>query len=202
MEDENGEPISEEIKARVRGDVQSYWNDVHASGETLKKWSETGLQRKDDFRRTFETKYPWLRLCEAGWKVDCLWMSQFKNKLWQKNATPEPKNVTPEPKTTVNTLPANADRINKIPQADIIITSSSSDTDSSGASTKRQRDPREALEEEEAAKRPRNKGKEVDLMAPTKFHHSRPQPRKKMYKAPKLKMAKVRLISYLLEIVY
>ena len=180
MEDEHGEQHSEALKSKVRGDAIGYWNDMHAAGETPVTWTKVGLQRKDDFRKTFKAKYPWLRLCEAGWKVDHLWINYFKS--WKRNhgglGSPE--------LTTTNPPPSNVDRK---PMAHIDILSSNS----SDASTKRQRDPQE--ENEEATKRPRTILKAIDIMAPTKFHHSRPQS-KKMVKAAKLKLAKVSILSF------
>ena len=130
MEDKFGELISKAIKTKVCGDLMGYWNGVHDSGEVLRKWTDLSLDRKDHFRKTFEAKYPWLRLCEASWKVDHLWINYFRT--WKKKtrgesgvSTPEPADAqdpnsipAPDPKPiikrtskTANSLPALASKV-------------------------------------------------------------------------------------------
>ena len=78
MEDEFGEPIPPGVKAALRKDLYAYWNDLfYAGSNDLRKYGDLGLDQKNHFRKTFEDKYPWLRLCEAHWKVDQLWISYF-----------------------------------------------------------------------------------------------------------------------------
>jgi hypothetical protein len=126
MEDEFGKPISEAVKARVRSDIYSYWTDVHDSGEKLCNWTDIGLRRKDHYRRTFEERYPWLRLCEASWKVDHLWINHFRG--WKKNHPELKLTETPEPANPLTVVKKTA----KGPPPMIDITSSSSsDTESS-----------------------------------------------------------------------
>ena len=205
MEDELGRPISEAIKARLRGDLTSYWNDIHKTGEVLKNWTDIGLERKDHFRSTFEAKYPWLRLCEASWKVDHLWINHFRT--WRKGhpelgATPEPagsKKTTPGPSASIPNPKPNAKRLGSVliirssdtessdvataapkpPTAKPIphINIESSDTDSSTGATVGSKRPVEE-EDDRNPKRQKGKGKQVekvDIMEPTVFHHSKPK---------------------------
>ena len=178
MEDEFGDPISEAIKARLRGDLMAYWTDIHNTGEKLKNWTDIGLERKDHFQNTFETKYPWLHLCEASWKVDHLWINHFRT--WKKShpelaTTPEKPNV---------------------PKKIVVIESTDSDSTGDSIGIKRRRED----QEEDASKRHKGKGKEVQVVPSNKFHPPRPLPKGK----PLAKVAKVSsslrlFITYLLK---
>jgi hypothetical protein len=163
MEDEFGNPIPETIKGKLRGDLIAYWNEVHRSGELLRNFTETGITRKDDFRKFFEGKYNWLRLCEGRWKVDQLWINYFGT--WKKNhsslpATPEPpaalEDATPGP----NDVASGAGR--------------NPDVSTISTSHKRRLEESETRSEDSVK---RHQG--MSAIQPTKFHHSRPQPRKK-----------------------
>lgn len=93
MEDEFGKPISDGVKDEIRGDLVGYWNDIHESGETVKNYTDLGFKRREDFRKTMEAKYPWLRLCDGHWKAKQLWINYFTT--WKKNhlpPTPAPAN--------------------------------------------------------------------------------------------------------------
>jgi hypothetical protein len=93
LEDALGNPISPGIKTALRNDLFAYWTDVYSSGEVPTKYTDTGLARKEDFRKTFEAKYPWLRLCEAHWKVNQLWVNYFRSwKGPRSSVTPEKSN--------------------------------------------------------------------------------------------------------------
>jgi hypothetical protein len=168
MEDEAGGPISPGSKTALRGDLISYWNDISRSGEELTNFTELGLERKDHFRNTFEAKYPWLRLCEAHWKVDHLWINYFGS--WKKSrASPEPNARQP----TVGTKPSES-----------ATTDTSSITEVSGVSTGSKCGCEEVDHPDNNSKR--LKGKDKQIFTPTKFHSSRPIPRKRLAKLAKV----------------
>ena len=79
--------MSHGVGKSVRGDVSSFWMDMVNSGEMPQPWGQTGFTRRDQFRKTLEGKYPWLRLCEGHWKVNQLWVNYFTR--W-KNRFPSP----------------------------------------------------------------------------------------------------------------
>ena len=87
MEDEYGQSISAGIKSAVFDDVKSFWVDMHDSIGSPKSFSKTGLMTKEKFRNHMEGKYPWLRLCEAHWKVNQLWINYFT--MWKPNPSPK-----------------------------------------------------------------------------------------------------------------
>ena len=93
MEDEFGQPVSDDVKKEVRGDIAGYWTDVHNSDEDLGNWKEIGFKRREDFRKTMEGKYNWLRLCEGHWKTKQLWVNYFPS--WKTSNLPP--TVTPTP---------------------------------------------------------------------------------------------------------
>lgn len=165
MEDEFGREISEDIKDTLRGDLGSYWSDIHDSGEILYNYTELGHHRKEHFRMTFESKYPWLRLCDGHWKVNQLWINYFGK--WRKRGAP-----TRDSSDTSNVLgdktPSPNDPKEKTP---IEI---SSDLENVPAGFKRGRednqDPQGA-----SAKRHKGKRREVEHFD---FHPPRPQPKK------------------------
>jgi hypothetical protein len=172
MEDEHGKPIPSSTKTALRGDVYAYWTDLaRTHPQDIRNYSELGLHRKEHFRETFEGRYPWLRLCSGHWKVDHLWMSYFK--AWKR-----PRTVSPDPKTKESSpISTSAVRATSPPPP---------------LGSKR------ALETEDSSDDPskRRKARELILMAPTNFHHSRPQAKPGKQKAP-AKMAKVRSPSLL-----
>lgn len=180
MEDALGRPISDEVKNMVRGDLTAYWNEFSRLGETLYNFKDLGYTRQEHFRDTFEAKYPWLRLCEARWKVDYLWINYFGS--WKKShcSSPSPpptKKITPgkpipdSDLTNPRTVPVpNNDQEDPI---DI-----SSDTANSPVTTTMKRPRKEEDINANAPKKQKGKEGAVDIMAPTIFHHSRPKPRK------------------------
>ena len=100
MEDEFGRSITPGVKAALRRDLYCYWNDLsYSDPNDLRNHGELGLKRKEHFRQTFEEKYPWLRLCEAHWKVDQLWVSYFSTWKRPRN-TPDPKMKESTPTST------------------------------------------------------------------------------------------------------
>jgi hypothetical protein len=78
FEDEFGDPVSAGVGEEVRGDLTAYWVDMLMEGEVPVHYSGLGLKRREDFRKTMEDKYPWLRLCEGHWKVRQLWVNHYR----------------------------------------------------------------------------------------------------------------------------
>lgn len=166
MEDESGQPISAGVKNTLRGDLISYWNEIRASGEELTNFTDLGLERKDHFRKTFEDKYPWLRLCEAHWKVDHLWINYFGS--WKKSRnTPEPTTVT-DPRQQ-STDPKRSETLPGPTPAPIQEPS----PETSGASVGSKRGREEPGDLYRTSKR--YKGKDKAIFTPTKFYNSRPK---------------------------
>jgi hypothetical protein len=169
MEDESGKPISPGIKSTLRGDLTSYWNDVHNSGAVLTNFTDLGLDRKDDFRKTFEIRYPWLRLCEAHWKVDHLWINYFGS--WRKSRNSPGPGVDANKKRQPS-LPSPSEAASD--PSPVPIRSSVEAADGSVGSKRRREefdDPTESLK--------RLKGKEREILSrPTVFHHPPPVSKK------------------------
>jgi hypothetical protein len=179
MEDEYGVPIPEGVKNTLRGDLASYWNELLKLGEEPTNFTNLGLSQKLRFRDTFEEMYPWLRLCEAHWKVDHLWINYFST--WRKSRTsPEPNpHVDPKPLTSVGPKPPRSEE----PMA---IVDTSSTLDFSSGSKRRREDPEDL---DDAPKRFKGKGKEISTSAE---FHSPPLPTKKVA----LKLVKVSQFAF------
>ena len=79
LEDQKGVSVSEAVKDRLRGDLAGHWWEMFFAGRNPDVWGRTGLNEKDIFREKFEAKYPFLRLCEAGWKSEALWSNYFSS---------------------------------------------------------------------------------------------------------------------------
>ena len=80
LEDEHGRPVSDEVQEAVLRDVRALWADLAADPETrdmLDTQNQVGFRIYEDFRKTMEGKYPWLRLCEGSWKVQQLWQNTW-----------------------------------------------------------------------------------------------------------------------------
>ena len=96
------------MKHAVRRDCYQYWNQLFAkSPDEVRVFTEIGLDCKEDFRRTLEGAFPWLRLCEGHWKADQLWVNYFG--AWKKPRTlsQNAKESTPDSTTAVkSTSPA------------------------------------------------------------------------------------------------
>jgi hypothetical protein len=76
VEDEFDKPVLDKVLDKVKEEVHmvlySYW--VNNTGEVLTCYKDLSFKRKEDFQKTIEGKYPWLRLCEGHWKVWQLWI--------------------------------------------------------------------------------------------------------------------------------
>lgn len=175
MEDEFGVLVSDEVKDEVLDTLQSYWIDVHDSGELICNWKETGFRRKEDFLATMERKFPWLRLCEGHWKTKQLWINYFGR--WKRSPSNKQSPVPGDSRDTKKKDSPPHER----QETPIDI---SSDVSNGLASLKHGRDGDEDCE---PAPSKRHKGKEREA-APSTFHPPRPQPKK-----TKAKLGKVRL---------
>ena len=164
MEDEFGNPISDGVKEEVYDALQSYWIDLHDSGEPVRGWSETGLRRKDDFQVSMERKFPWLKLCEGHWKAKQLWINYFGK--WKRSPSNK-SSPTPDGKTAGSGNKPTQQLKERTP---IEISSDAS----APASSKRDR---EGDEDHESASSKRHKGKERETALPN-FHPPRPQAKK------------------------
>ena len=103
MEDEFGKPVLADVRDEVYDTIQSYWINIHDNGGEVHGWTNTGLQRKEDFQDTMERKFPWLKLCEGCWKSKQLWINYFgkskKGPLNKSSPVPDNKSTkSDEPK--------------------------------------------------------------------------------------------------------
>ena len=195
MEDGFGRPISDEVKEEVRGDIFGYWNDMHDNGKILKNYTDLGFKRREDFRKTMEGKFPWLRLCEGHWKVKQLWINYFSS--WKKThlpPSPDSKNPSPGPSNIKGKTPIDisSDDDENLKDKTLINISSdisddetpensnretpieiSSDEDNTPISSKRRREDSE--QGPGPSKRSKGKGKEVATSDP---RPTRPVPKK------------------------
>lgn len=167
MVDQNGQHISSGIRHSLRQDIFAYWTGIDAGVERLTIFTDTPLARKEDFHQTFEAKYPRLRLCEGHWKVDQLWISYFSS--WRRpHSSPTPEKTGPITKGQSPFEMAVEESRAPVP-------------------AKRKSDDSNSLNEDPSKC---FKGKAVDIMAPTNFHHKRPQPRLKRISATTAKVSR------------
>ena len=161
MEDENGRAIPSGRKIELWKDVYCYWNNLYLAGSTdLWNFGKLGLKRKEDFCKTLKDRYKWLCLCEGHWKVDQLWVSYFSS--WKRPCT------SPDCKTKeLSPISMAADQGTSPPPINSKRRFEEDETSTGGSSK-------------------RKKGKEVDLMAPTTFYHSRPASQKRVQKMAKV----------------
>jgi hypothetical protein len=179
LEYENGQRIPQALIVKINDELRGYWDDMLTKeGEVPKNWSELGLKRKDGFRATFAGRYPWLRLCAFGWKIDRLWIDRFGG--WEKkhsdlygtadsargSSSPDPdpitKNTTPGPSLST-----------RIPSL-IGVAPEDFDLTQATAGSKRGREDPEEINSDVSKRR---KSNDI-LMAPTKFTN-KPKPRPK-----------------------
>lgn len=192
IEDQEGNGVSEAIKERIRGDLSGHWWGMYLAGRNPDNWTKMSLEEKEIFRAKFEKLYPILRLCEAGWKVDYLWINYFTS--WRRQLTKhlrelEANKKRPElikapslnTKNSVSPAPSPEDDRHFPPTTPApdheqppaasspIPIPISSDT---GATTgsKRGRDEDEPHTASDP-KRWKGKGRAIDLMSPTQFRN-------------------------------
>ena len=67
LEDALGRPIGDDIKSQVLSDMAGIWRDLLSKGQ-LATYTQLGFTAREEFRKTIESKHPFLRLCEGNWK--------------------------------------------------------------------------------------------------------------------------------------
>jgi len=180
MEDQFGNPIPGGVRTALREDVHKFWLDMIKEREVPTKYSKVGFKTSEDFRKTMEGKYQWLRLCEGHWKVKQVWRNCFTAQ-WKAANIPVSLlsgNTDDTDDTEDNEdIEGTEDAVDK----DVIeVTSSEDDT---LAGSKRGRE-----DNLHTGPSKKHKGKEaVKPVLKPAFHHARPLPKKKA----NVKVAKV-----------
>jgi hypothetical protein len=82
MVDASGDPVPEGVRADLRTEVVTYWNQIFQKGITPLPYDDNDADILDQFRTRIEKKFPWLRLCEGHWKVKQVWKNCYNN--WKK----------------------------------------------------------------------------------------------------------------------
>jgi len=154
LEDEFGRPISDDVKAQLLGDMQAYWKDLARSGQAT-SYSQAGFQVREEFRKTMEGKYPFLRLCEGHWKVYQMWINYCKLK------------TSPSPSSSRDNQASNSATLKEETPIDV-----SADPDDTPIGLKRRR---QDDIDSEALPSKKHKGKEREVID---FHPPRPKPKK------------------------
>lgn len=95
LEDEHGRAVSDEVREAVYQDARGFLTDNAENPETrreLHSQSKLGFRIREEFRKTLEDKYPWLRLCEGHWKVPQIWQNVWTSWAtnWTKNNPDKP----------------------------------------------------------------------------------------------------------------
>ena len=95
LEDERGCTVSREVREAVYQDARGFMTDKASKPETrreLHSQSKLGFRIREEFRKTLEEKYPWLRLCEGHWKAPQIWQNVWSSWVtdWTKNHPDEP----------------------------------------------------------------------------------------------------------------
>lgn len=161
MEDQNAKPISSGVKSKLRGDLFSYWTGLLTNGKRITNWTDLDLDLKEEFRDRFEKAYPWLRLCEAHWKVDHLWINYYAS--WKKSR------LSPGPDPALDLKPS------------IDVTSSTEESNISTGSKRGREEPENSIEDP-----PKRYKGGFKAITPTKFHHSLPLTKKLSAKLAKV----------------
>ena len=161
-EDEYGKQVSADVRAAVRQDLLGYWEDMVQDGKMPRPWKSAGFTTQSKFQSAFESKYPWLRLCDGHWKAKQIWIANWKTSRF---ASPIVVSDSPSP-TSRNNLD-DTPRQKPIP----IIEVSSGNSSSPNVSRKRtnEDDPSPTLPK-------RQKGKTRAVETPP-FHHPPLKPR-------------------------
>jgi hypothetical protein len=210
LEDEEGMFVSKAVKDKILSDLTSYWNDMIKPGpckEIPDSWTNVGLTRKDHFRETFEKRFPILKLCQANWKADYLWINylgtwrrgHLKPKsdwiIKSEDSIPDEKLRTPAPGDATKALgpnnpgttpalndpepaPAPMDSEPPLPPSPSVTISSTSSI--SVSSTQATAGSKRAPEEVTEPSPKRYKGRVDPLMAPTVFKNARPMAKLKI----------------------
>ena len=125
MEDQFGEPISEDIKTAIHEDIYSYWSGMFMDNKISLQMApkDVAFRFREEFRIAMEGKYPWLRLCAAHWKVRQLWTNYFSK--WKRRARTLQKTAN----RTVISIPTS----DKSTGGNIVIEAPTSDEGSTGS---------------------------------------------------------------------
>jgi hypothetical protein len=76
----DGEPIDGHQASEMRSYARFIWNDLSNSSKAPQKWvTGTSITIVEGFRRQMQTRFPELRLCEGGWKVDQIGIDYYSS---------------------------------------------------------------------------------------------------------------------------
>ena len=76
----DGEPIDGHQASNMRSYAHFIWNDLSNSAKAPRKWvTGTSVTIVESFRRQMQTRFPELRLCEGGWKVDQIGIDYYSS---------------------------------------------------------------------------------------------------------------------------
>jgi hypothetical protein len=76
----DGEPIDGHQASEMRAYARFIWNDLSNSAKAPQKWvTGTSLTIVDSFRRQMQFRFPELRLCEGGWKVNQIGIDYYSS---------------------------------------------------------------------------------------------------------------------------
>lgn len=76
----DGEPIDGHQAGEMRAYARFIWNDLSNYAKAPRKWiTGTSLTVVDNFRRQMQIRFPELRLCEGGWKVDQIGIDYYSS---------------------------------------------------------------------------------------------------------------------------
>jgi hypothetical protein len=156
MVDASGDPIPEGVRADLRTEVVTYWNQIFRKGITPLPYDDNDADILDQFRTRIEKKFPWLRLCEGHWKVKQVWKNCYGG--WKKKRL----SATP-PITKIEPAQIDGNLKNRV-----VIEVTSSDDNSVGSKHGREEDL-------PVGSSKKHKGKEG---AKPNFHHAKPAVKK------------------------
>ncbi|KAG2066715.1 hypothetical protein BDR04DRAFT_1159977 [Suillus decipiens] len=83
LEDDNGEPITEESLDTIRKMIRGLWFEFTVKGLLATTWSKTIHSMRTLFHSIMEEKHPLFRLAIDGWKLDLLCSTAYPS--WRKN---------------------------------------------------------------------------------------------------------------------
>ena len=160
------------------------------NNEAPVSYNKLSFMRREDYRKTMEGKYPWLRLCEGHWKVRQLWISNWKGSRY---ATTDPQNPagkstgtsasggnpnnqkSPTPIEILSDTEDSSPAPRK-PKAATPIKTMSEESSSSGLSKRKRRN--EGNPDPSPVKKQKGKGKGKEVAMPN-FHPEIPPPKGK-----------------------
>jgi hypothetical protein len=76
----DGKAIDGHQASKMRAYARFIWNNLSNSAKAPRKWvTGTPLTVVDSFRRQMQIRFPELRLCEGGWKVDQMGIDYYSS---------------------------------------------------------------------------------------------------------------------------